>query len=383
MITRKLMYFVMGMSFIIGQSASASDPASVYNTIPDDMGKLGFRSQSGPPGGKSIFYMKGYVYAYIPGDVECDPADGPCTGFFSKNPKRHGARLFGFEGYNVRSLTSHPDDDTLFYSSREIVFYTDMETGEVVTKWDNPFTGETVPVVPVMNEFMDGVRKTTRYASPGRPMEERGLNFASNADVFPNYNLREQYDQTDNMNVINNGQYTSAELFDFYTPKSAVAELKCADSFLQNPENDDSRNEQCPGGAEKWLDWAPRSTVSWTRIGPWLPWMGMSEIPTNSRYVPGMLVYHARSETMTQFEYLPADFRKKLKKWFDDGALGLNTIGYEAWKNSSTFEEYTAIQPYNNGKNDTTWSVFINKVLQPQKLTWQEWVDSGYPLPTQ
>ena len=384
MITRSFSYGLMGLMVLMCQSAFGSDPVAAYNTIPDAIGKLNYRMQNGPPGGKSVFYMKGYVYAYIPGDVECNPSEGACEGFGATNPKRHGMRLMGFEGYNVRWLTRHPSDNTLLYASREIVFYTNPTTGEILNEWKNPYTGETVPVIPVMNEYMDSPRGTAGYANPSRPMEERGLNYASNADVFPNYNLKNQFAQGDNMNVANDGQYSSAELFDFYLPKSSKNELPCADFFLNyEPQRDRRRWENflCFGGKAKWLDWAPKATVSWSRVGPWLPWMGMSEDHTNSRHVPGVLVYHVRSEALTQFEDLPEDFRNRMRLWFDSGALGLQTIGYEAWKRPATYEEYSAVQPRNNGKNDTTWSVFLNKVLKPQGLTWQQWVDSGYPLP--
>ena len=58
------------------------------------------------------------------------------------------------------------------------------------------------------------------------------------------------------------------------------------------------------------------------QVGPWLPWMGMSEVASNSRHVAGVLVYHVRSETRTQFEDLPVAFRNRMQQWFDNGALG-------------------------------------------------------------
>ena len=333
--------------------------------------------------------MKGYVYAYIPGDSECQtgtPDDAKCEGFTATDPRRHGARLFGFEGYNVRWLTSSPNANELLYASREIVFYTDPRTGEIVNSWKNPWTGETVPVTPVMNEYMDAPRGTADFANPSRPQEEFGLNYASNADVFPNYDLKTQFAQSDNMNVANDGQYSSAELFDFYLPKDSVRELRCADIVLNQPQDKKSKKKMwywwlCPGSQAKWLDWAPRGTVSWSRVGPWLPWMGMSEVASNSRHVAGVLVYHVRSETRTQFEDLPVAFRNRMQQWFDNGALGLQTIGFEAWKRPANYAEYQATHPRNNGNNDTTWSVFKEKVLEPQGLTWQQWADSGYPLP--
>ena len=333
--------------------------------------------------------MKGYVYAYIPGDSECQtgtPDDAKCEGFTATDPRRHGARLFGFEGYNVRWLTSSPNANELLYASREIVFYTDPRTGEIVNSWKNPWTGETVPVTPVMNEYMDAPRGTADFANPSRPQEEFGLNYASNGDVFPNYDLKTQFAQSDNMNVANDGQYSSAELFDFYLPKDSVRELRCADIVLNQPQDKKSKKKMwywwlCPGSQAKRLDWAPRGTVSWSRVGPWLPWMGMSEVASNSRHVAGVLVYHVRSETRTQFEDMPVAFRNRMQQWFDNGALGLQTIGFEAWKRPVNYEEYQPTHPRNNGKNDTTWSVFKEKVLEPQGLTWQQWADSGHPLP--
>ena len=106
MITRSFSYGLMGLMVLMCQSAFGSDPVAAYNTIPDAIGKLNYRMQNGPPGGKSVFYMKGYVYAYIPGDVECNPSEGACEGFGATNPKRHGMRPVSYTHLTLPTIYS-------------------------------------------------------------------------------------------------------------------------------------------------------------------------------------------------------------------------------------------------------------------------------------
>src|SRR6056297_3276220 len=59
--------------------------------------------------------------------------------------------LFGFEGFSATRLVDN-GDGTYQKLLRETVYYKDLETGEVLETWLNPYTNEEVSVVPVTND---------------------------------------------------------------------------------------------------------------------------------------------------------------------------------------------------------------------------------------
>ncbi|MEM9842253.1 MAG: DUF1838 family protein, partial [Pseudomonadota bacterium] len=62
--------------------------------------------------------------------------------------------IFNVEGMNIRACSTIQDDELgtgLHLVSREILLYKDPETGEVLSTWENPWTGNTVDVLHVAN----------------------------------------------------------------------------------------------------------------------------------------------------------------------------------------------------------------------------------------
>ena len=72
--------------------------------------------------------------------------------------RRMGERdklLFLVEGMNVRSCSTVTDPEKgegYKLVSREILLYKDPKSGEVLSTWENPWTGETVDVLHVAND---------------------------------------------------------------------------------------------------------------------------------------------------------------------------------------------------------------------------------------
>jgi hypothetical protein len=218
-------------------------------------------TQTRPDGKDVVYYMKGYVYAFIPGE----------------RPQR----LFGMEGYNIRRRLVTPEKDGFFNASREIVFYTDPKTDEILWEWENPFTKQKDEVFHIANDpvnFRFRLREGKLYSTTldGKrelgemsPPQEWDDYYVWNRDVFPFYPLPGS-----------EKNYTAAELFDYYSPKSGA-------------EGADPQNVM----------------ISWTRLCPWLPWMGMEKRE-------GLLVYHARSKRMESWEQLPERIKKVVKEKF-------------------------------------------------------------------
>lgn len=93
--------------------------------------------------------------------VQCSAVDGEATTYWwhgNAYSRRMGERdklLFKVEGMNIRACVSVSDPEKgegFKLVSRELLLYQDPATGEVLSTWDNPWTGETVDVLHVAND---------------------------------------------------------------------------------------------------------------------------------------------------------------------------------------------------------------------------------------
>ncbi len=66
-------------------------------------------------------------------------------------PNEANRDLFGFEGFSVTRMYRRPDGSWRKLL-RETVIYRDLESGEILETWLNPYTNETVRVVPIAND---------------------------------------------------------------------------------------------------------------------------------------------------------------------------------------------------------------------------------------
>ncbi|MFK8052175.1 MAG: DUF1838 family protein [Woeseiaceae bacterium] len=174
--------------------------------------------------------------------------------------------LFGFEGFSMARLL---DDGNGVYKKllREVGFYTDLKTGEVLEEYENPYTGETVNVVPVANDPFN-VRLGPFFP---RPPSYGGLNdekAAAVPDIPFMLPWREVGSSSVLMTIGINLFYPSALQPDKWPRESSGPMNRVTEIFnhvidkdlLANPEN---------------------TTVefagTWTRVTPWLPWMLMGQ----------------------------------------------------------------------------------------------------------
>ncbi|MFW6413103.1 MAG: DUF1838 family protein, partial [Oceanicaulis sp.] len=111
----------------------------------------------------------------------CSTVDGEAVTYywngyaFSRRQGERDRRLFRVEGMNTRACVSveHPEYGSGYKMvSRELLLYLDPETNEILSTWDNPWTGETVDVLHVAN---DPVNFGPNYANgPRGPAQFRG-----------------------------------------------------------------------------------------------------------------------------------------------------------------------------------------------------------------
>lgn len=196
------------------------------------------------PSQSTFLYWTGKIHAFIPNER-----------------KKH---LFNMVGVSV-SRCIPAETDTWNFTSRELTYYLNPETNEILHKWENPWTLETLPVMHVANNPVQG------YFEGNFPVQVEGNLTTFLFDIFPNYpnplatdNKFEKYSP--------NPTYQAVELFKITVPTT------------------DLFNSQLLSVSELQL--------SWDRIGPWLPWMKMGDMS-------GHMIYSGYGRKVNRLEDLP------------------------------------------------------------------------------
>lgn len=240
---------------------------------------------------ETVFRWTGSIYAFIPGE-----------------PTR---QLFDFEGYNIARAV--PDAEGYALLTREASFYKAIG-GDILETWANPFTGAQVRVIPVWNDPVNQYFPFLRAdGSPFLlPLTDLGEgDLCLKMDVFlayPSPLPRALYPHHSASDL-----YQGGELSQFF--------VKRAD--LDNAE----------------LGSVP-ALLSWTRIGPWLPWMEMGDRP-------GWLIYQCRGKK------LPAGYAglpEAIRHYVETHA-----------------PQFASAPTEDSGENETSWTYFRKLMEQEQR----------------
>lgn len=195
------------------------------------------------PKQSSFLIWTGSIYSFVPGE------------------KRQ--RLFKMVGMSV-SRCIPTEKDSWDFTSRELTYYLDPESGEKLETWKNPWTEEVVPVMHVANNPIQGHFKGQFPAQVED--ETTTLTF----DIFPTY--PNPLSDPKFAEYFPNPNYQAAELFKFMVP---TAELF---------------DDRLTAVSKLWL--------TWDRIGSWVPWMKMGDRA-------GHLIYSATGKKVANFAQLP------------------------------------------------------------------------------
>lgn len=253
--------------------------------------------------------------------IQCSMKDGEPTVYwfhgegFSRVPGERDRKLFNVEGMNVRTCVTVQDEKRgsgWRLVSRELLFYTDPTTGELLRSWANPWTGATVNVLQTAN---DPVNQRPQFATgaDGKPAKWTGTISGKKwwntitVPLFYNNPLGGDYQK------YVGGAYHATEMFNFFGNL------------------DDLVNDKLPN---------PPIEVGWVRLASWLPWMEMGDRV-------GMIYIHAAGRKLDRFDQLPAVMLKEIE---------------------STYPEYRTPPPGDDAReNETSWTFFKKKVPPPPK----------------
>ncbi len=195
-----------------------------------------------------IYYANGKIYGVVNGERD-----------------KH---LMDYEMYNIARLNK-VEENHYQLLTREVLLYINKESGEVLETFDNPYNEKSVKVFHVWNDPVNqNFMLEGKYGKWGVNHNKLGKDMiCMNADVlliYPSPLTTKEYPENSQSDM-----YEAGELFQFF-----VSEEELNDPTVSSTE----------------------CTISWTRIGPWLPWMEMGQRP-------GMLLYQGAGYKLLEKDY--------------------------------------------------------------------------------
>ena len=197
-------------------------------------------------GERAFLAWSGSVYAFLPGESK--------------------VHLFNIVGMNVSRCLENGDESWNFVS-RELTYYLDPDTDEILHSWKNPWTGETLTVMHVANSPVQS--RQPFEGQYGAKVDGEFTTFSF--DLFTSYPNPLGGDERF-LEYSPQQLYQAVELFKLTVPTRE----------LRNPESTSISNV----------------ILGWDRLGPWVPWMKMGDRA-------GQLIYSASGRKLLGFEELP------------------------------------------------------------------------------
>jgi hypothetical protein len=252
-------------------------------------------SSSLKDGEETTFWWEGNVYSRVPGEKD--------------------RLLFTYQGMNVRATKAVIDSVKGYgykHVSREVLFYMDPKTKQVLRKWTNPWTGKEVEVIHVANDPVNS-RGATFANEPGKPYQLPGRFLdgmylqGSEVPLFYTNPLAGEYQD------YVGGTYQAMEIFNFSAQEEELLDAT--------------------------KDRADNVTVAWTRISKWLPWMEMGDRI-------GYLIFSGNGRKVRKWDDMPEEIKKEIK---------------------ANYPIYTNAPPLDDTRpNETSWTYF-KKIMEAKK----------------
>ncbi len=221
----------------------------------------------------------------------CSTVDGEAITFwwhgqaYSRRAGERDRKLFLVEGMNVRACTTVKDPqrgEGFKLVSREILLYKDPKTGEVLSKWDNPWTGETVDVLHVANDPVNWTAYKTGRG--GQPMKFTGTILdgswwtTNTVPLFYPNPLASEYQKEIG------GTYHATEMFNFFGDTESLLDPETTTAEVQ---------------------------VGWIRMSDWLPWMMMQGRD-------GIIYMHTAGRKLASWDDMSDTMKNEIRKHYPD-----------------------------------------------------------------
>jgi len=242
----------------IGGAAQAGGHASLNLDNPRDNLTALIKLQADTSGADVIGGFPGEVWGWVPGE---------------------GNKLL-FRSYGIGASHAEEVEDGWRFYHRELLYYLDPDSGEILDTWVNPYTSREVEVMHILNDpvhrfyAFDG----GRFAFPW-PYTVMGDDLVFRISVF---SFRDS--------ILPRAEYPVHSADDKYQ----AAELWMMNGRVSEVMNPDVTSASC--------------VTSWSRVGQWLPFMEMGNRP-------GIMVYHSDSyKLLDGISQIPANILAHTEK---------------------------------------------------------------------
>ena len=245
---------------------------------------------------------------------------------FGMLPGKTPDALFGLEGFGL-GYTVRQDNGSYVSYWKEVGFYKDLKTNQVIESWKNPYTGETNRVMHIHNRMVKGFLGPKFFSSAPVGDQAGRMDFK-----FPNYRASDDPTNPFVLNWTTIGNQVSVwmdfrgEVPNLLDPKVWVREssgerLPICEMFEYVTDLDKLSDPS--------LERVEHSG-SWIRLAPWLPWMMMGQ-------ADGRLFYRCTTRSLNDLDQLPSNITTYAEKNFSEY---LNQEIDEEQPSESSFEVY-------------------------------------------
>lgn len=226
---------------------------------------------------------------------------------FSRIAGEKDRLLFTYQAMSVRSSQTVQDEQKGYgwkHVSRELLFYMEPQTKQIINKWVNPFTNKEVEIVHIHND----------------PVNSRGVNFAKGERgdfKLSGQFVGDKYLQLSEIPLY----YTNPLAGDYQDYVGGAYQAMEIFNFVVNA-------DQLLDATNTIVD---DISIAWTRVSKWLPWMEMGD-------KQGYLIF--------------SGLGKKLKSWDELPEVMKNEI-------RTNYPIYVKAPPLDDTRpNETSWTVF-------------------------
>jgi hypothetical protein len=190
-------------------------------------------------------------------------------------PGEKSKELCGFEAFLATRLVPQ-EDGTIRRLNKEVIFYTNPRTGEIIEEWTNPWTGEVVNVVQVANDPFNYTISEWLILAPEDFGGDKKVEPRKIPMIFPWHQMSPTHLSlsTDMHLYYPNAMNPEKWVRESSGPMVQVSEMMRYCVPIAEVENPELTSVSFTG--------------TWNRITPWMPWMLMGQEPGHTLYVGSM-----------------------------------------------------------------------------------------------
>lgn len=190
-------------------------------------------------------------------------------------PNEKTKELCGFEAFLATRLVPQ-EDGTIRRLNKEVIFYTNPRTGEIIEEWTNPWTGENVKVVQVANDPFNYTISEWLILAPEDFGGDKNVKPKKIPLIFPWHQMSPTHlSLSTDMHLY----YPNAMNPEKWVRESSGAMVQVSEMMRYCAPIAEIENPKLTSVS---------FTGTWNRITPWMPWMLMGQEPGHTLYVGSM-----------------------------------------------------------------------------------------------